>query len=74
MRTLAKMLCVVGLAGCGRAPRQPAAAAPAAPSAAAAPVLVPMAVREHLLHDLAEQKRQARERAESFDEAAGRDH
>jgi hypothetical protein len=33
-----------------------------------------MLVRDRLLQDLAQQKQEARERAATFDDAAGRDH
>ncbi len=74
MRNLLAVASVLLFAGCGHAPHTAAPARPAPIPDLAAPVLAPMAARERLLEDLEVQKQKAHDRADTFDEAADRDH
>lgn len=74
MRNLLAVASVLLFAGCGHTPPTAAPERPAPIPDLAAPVLAPMAARQRLLQDLETEKQQARDRADTFDEAAGRDH
>lgn len=74
MRTSLAVVSVLLCASCGHAPYTAAPARSAPIPDLAAPVLAPMAARERLLEDLEVQKQKAHDRADTFDEAADRDH